>query len=132
MSYQATEITQVALEPILQRQGWKPPKVSLLLVKAAAERIPEIPWVKKYQLPKDFVIFPWQELTEEDRQQLQQGQEEKPWYQQGLSPFLDEASAKSASISGSLIVRKFNWLRLDKQAIGGNNTGRFVPYKNKP
>ncbi|MEH2178916.1 hypothetical protein [Nostoc sp.] len=41
------------------------------------------------------VIFPWQELTEEEKQQLQQGQEEKPWYQQGLSPFLDHFFAFS-------------------------------------
>jgi GNAT superfamily N-acetyltransferase len=118
LSYQATEIAQVALEPILQRQGWKPPKVSLILVKAEAERIPEIPWFKKYQLPKDFVIFPWQELTEEEKQQLQQGQEEKPWYQQGLSPFLDEAIVEPINSLG---------LRYQGEVVGWLLTHRVAP-----
>lgn len=118
LSYQATEITQTALEPILQRQGWKLPKVSLILVKAEAERIPEIPWFKKYKLPKDFVIFPWQELTEEERQQLQQGQEEKPWYQQGLSPFLDEAIVEPINSLG---------LRYQGEVVGWLVTHRVAP-----
>ncbi len=118
LSYQATEITQAALEPILQRQGWKPPKVSLILVKAEAERIPEIPWFKKYQLPKDFVIFPWQELTEKEKQQLQQGQEEKPWYQQGLSPFLDEAIVEPINSLG---------LRYQGEVVGWIVTHRVAP-----
>ncbi|MEG3898952.1 MULTISPECIES: GNAT family N-acetyltransferase [unclassified Microcoleus] len=118
LSYQATEIAQVALEPILQRQGWKLPKVSLILVKAEAERIPKIPWVKKYQLPKDLVIFSWQELTEEEKQQLQQGQEEKPWYQQGLSPFLDETIVEPINSLG---------LRYQGEVVGWMVTHRVAP-----
>lgn len=50
-------------------------------------------WVhKKWQIPKDFEIFKWKDLTEEERNYIQEKGKNENWYPSNLSPFWDEAT----------------------------------------
>ncbi len=43
LSYQTTNLTEVALEPILQKLQWQPPKVNVLLGKTTTKKISQAP-----------------------------------------------------------------------------------------
>lgn len=72
VQYQATQIAQIALEPMLQKLGWQPPQPTLLLAKTTTAAIAQAPWLTRYPLPAALTMFPWLELTEADRAELQQ------------------------------------------------------------
>ncbi|MEA5568702.1 TIGR03032 family protein [Anabaena sp. UHCC 0399] len=79
--YKSTDITNLALEPLLKRQKWQT-QVNFLLGKTTTEKVSQAPWLTKYPLPNKFTVFPWSELTDADQKQL-----EKLDYPAALSPF---------------------------------------------
>jgi len=87
VKYKTTKITNKAFEPLLKNCNWAKPETKTILGMGTTETFAKAPWLRKYKLSPDFTIFPWQELTDEDRQQIQTRQAEKPWYPEILSPF---------------------------------------------
>ena len=59
LSYSTSTLTNVALEPLLQKLHWQPPQINLVLGKTATEKIAPAPWLNKYPLPPAFEVFPW-------------------------------------------------------------------------
>jgi GNAT superfamily N-acetyltransferase len=83
VSYQRTDITDRSLEPMLRKLNWEPPQMNYLLGQTTTDKISQAPWLHKYPLPAALTVFPWSEVTAEERQQiLQQG-----GYPESLSPF---------------------------------------------
>ncbi|MBW4495159.1 MAG: TIGR03032 family protein [Oscillatoria princeps RMCB-10] len=96
LSYQVTSITAQALEPLLKKLNWQPPQTTFLLAKSRTDIIGKAPWLHKYPLPAAFTVFPWGELTPDERQEILQGQ----WYPPSLSPFGDEARIEPVNSLG--------------------------------
>ena len=59
LSYSTSTLTNVALEPLLQKLHWQSPQINLVLGKTATEKIAPAPWLNKYPLPPAFEVFPW-------------------------------------------------------------------------
>lgn len=87
VNYKVTKVTDTEFEPLLQHCGWEQPETKMILGMGTPETISQAPWLREYKLSSDFAIFPWQELTDEDREQLKTSQTEQPWYPEILSPF---------------------------------------------
>lgn len=100
ISYQSSELTKIALEPLLQKLQWQTPKLSLILARFDTEHITQAPWVHHYRLPKGFAIFPWAQLTETQERRIQQRQKEKVWYPESLSPFLEPSKLEPLNSLG--------------------------------
>jgi GNAT superfamily N-acetyltransferase len=86
VKYQATELAQIALEPIFTTLNWSIPEMEFLLVESTTDRIQQAPWIHRYPLPKSLILFPWTELTATEAEHLQQRQD----YPKALSPFSDD------------------------------------------
>jgi uncharacterized protein (TIGR03032 family) len=82
INYKSTELTQIALEPLLKSLDWQSPQIDFVLGKSTIEKMSQAPWLKKYPLPGQFIVFPWSELTDEDRKQITQMD-----YPTALNPF---------------------------------------------
>lgn len=84
------------LEKILSSQGFSQPQTHQILCQSDIETISQAPWLNKYQLPAEFGIFPWAELTETERRQLQAAD----WYPRSLTPFQEEATLEPLNSLG--------------------------------
>jgi GNAT superfamily N-acetyltransferase len=86
--YTTGKPTMPAFERLLQKCNWTPPQPRMLVCKGNAEIIMEASWMKRYsRLPSSYSIFPWLEITQQERQAIQQQQETQPWIPQDLIPF---------------------------------------------
>ncbi len=88
-----------AIERILEKWGWSAPQPRMLLCHGD-RRILEAPWIGRARLPVGFSIFPWSELTADDRSAMRRQQDFQPWYPEALSPFQDEGMAEPGSSLG--------------------------------
>ena len=80
-----------ALEKIIGRQGWLPPKNSRLLFKTTIDRIGQAPWLREQPpLAEGLELVPWKEITAGDRQHIADRKESEDWYPGRFSPFLEE------------------------------------------
>lgn len=114
ISYKSSELTALALEPLLKNKGWLPPQTTFLLAQTTTQKIAEAPWLHKYPLPDSFTVFPWSELTAQERQAiLQQGEYPNP-----LNPFSDESRIEPLNSLG---------LRHNGEVIGWMITHRVAP-----
>ena len=73
------------IEKILRKSGWEPPQARMLLCRGD-RRILEAPLIRRRRLPAGFSIFPWCELSADDRTAMRR----QAWYPEMLSPFRDE------------------------------------------
>ena len=88
LSYITGKSTTPALERLLQKCNWTCPQPRMLICKGQAEEIIQAPWMKRYsRIPSSYSIFPWLEITQEERQAIQQQQETQPWIPEDLIPF---------------------------------------------
>lgn len=86
--YMTGKPTTPALERLLQKCNWAPPQTLRLVCRGKPETVMEASWMKKYShLPSSYSIFPWVEITQEERQAIQQQQEAQPWIPEDLIPF---------------------------------------------
>ena len=108
--YKSTAITNLALEPLLKRQNWQT-QVNFLLGKTSTEKVSQAPWLKKYPLPNKFTVFPWSELTDADKKQL-----EMLDYPTALSPFSNTPAEPLNSLG----------LRYENQLVGWMITHRVA------
>jgi GNAT superfamily N-acetyltransferase len=75
-----------ALERVLQKRGWEPPHTDARLF-WLDNSISEAPWLR-YPLPPQYAFFPWLELTEAERLELEGRLQDPAWCPPGLSPFI--------------------------------------------
>lgn len=117
LAYLTETPATLAIEMILKKRGWTPPQARMLICRAD-RRIFEAPWIKRRRLPAGFSIFPWCELTPNERNAMQRQQELHPWYPEMLSPFRDEAMQEPENSLG---------LRRQGQVVGWLITHRISP-----
>lgn len=116
--YTAGKSTTPHLEHILQKDGWNPPSLRMLICKALPVQMMEAPWLHKYSLPSGFTMFPWCDLTEAERNSILEKQNALPWYPEELSPFSEEEIIEPLNSLG---------LRYQGEVIGWMITHRLAP-----
>jgi GNAT superfamily N-acetyltransferase len=95
--------TTPALESILQHLNWSTPQLRMLVCEGTKESIKDAPLLQlNYSLPASYTIFPWVELTPEDREHIQKQQAISPWYPEIISPFQDEEIIEPVNSLGLL------------------------------
>ena len=106
-----------ALERLLRKCGWPPSRTRMLVCKGD-KKILEAPWMREYRLPSSFSIFPWREITEEERAALRRSQERERWIPEYLAPFQHEQTMERLNSLG---------LRYGNQVVGWLITHRVAP-----
>ena len=86
VNYKSTELTQLALEPLLKKLDWQPPQIDFVLGKTTINHLSQVPWLRKYPFSGAFTVFPWSELTNEDCKQIT-----KMDYPASLDPLMDNS-----------------------------------------
>lgn len=114
LSYQKTVITDQSLEPMLRKLNWDKPQIKYLLGQTTTDKISPAPWLHKYPLSAAFTVFPWSEVTAEERQKilLEGG------YPESLSPFGDEPRIEPLNSLG---------LRYNGEVVGWMICHRVAP-----
>ncbi|MEG4395517.1 TIGR03032 family protein [Microcoleus sp. BROC3] len=114
VKYQVTDLTNVALEPLLKQRAWQPPKAVFILAQTTTEKISQAPWLYKYPLPESFEIFPWVSLTQTEKQIILARKD----YPEALNPFSDDSRVEPLNSLG---------LRYQGEVIGWMVTHRVAP-----
>ena len=70
VSYQTTELSQAALEPMLKRLGWSKPKTEFVLLEGRAESLAAAPWAVNYPISNPYQVSAWSELSAQQQQQI--------------------------------------------------------------
>jgi hypothetical protein len=115
--YVAGKATTPGLERLLQTCGWGTPEPRMLICRCN-RAMRSATWIDRAALPKAFTIFPWAELTDAERQTIQQTQAAAPWIPESLVPFHYEASMEPLNSVG---------LRYQGEVVGWVITQRFKP-----
>lgn len=117
--YMTNKPTTPALERLLQKCNWTPPEPRMLVCKGKGESVMEAPWMKKYSsLPASYTIFPWLEITQDERLAIQEQQKEHPWIPKDLIPFQHEPDMEPLNSLG---------LRYKGQVVGWIINHRIAP-----
>ena len=114
VSYQQTEITRLALEPLLRKFNWQTPESKFLLCKTTTEKIAAAPWLYKPVLPKEYEIFSWQELSQNEAQKIRSWQD----CPAALNPFNNDSRIEFMNSLG---------IRHKGEIIGWSLTHRVAP-----
>ena len=86
--YMTGRPTAAAVERIFQKRGWGNPVTRAISVRFTPEEATRTPWFKRVSLPPgDYEIFPWTELTAEERDLIKRSHEQTPWIAKGLEPW---------------------------------------------
>lgn len=117
--YMAGKPTTPALERLLQKCCWTAPKPRMLVCKGQTETVIKAPWIQKYShLPAAYTIFPWIEITSEERATIQQTQVAHSWIPEDLVPFRYEQNLEPLNSLG---------LRYQEQVVGWVINHRLDP-----
>jgi GNAT superfamily N-acetyltransferase len=113
--YTFSQLTTLALEPLLQKCNWSSPKPRMLICKTTTDDMINAPWMKLSRLPASYEIFPWMEITPQERVALKKQQEEKQWmasdaipfdYEQDLEPINSIGLRYKGEVVGWLITHR--------------------------
>jgi GNAT superfamily N-acetyltransferase len=119
MVYTIGKPTTPALERLLQKCQWTSPQPRMLLCNGSVEKVMEASWMKKYsQLSEDYTIFPWTEITEQERNMIKNLQQEQSWIPEDLIPFNHEKGLEPLNSLG---------LRYQGQVVGWVINHRLYP-----
>jgi GNAT superfamily N-acetyltransferase len=111
--------TTAALENILLQHHWSPPQPRMLVCTGTPEKIQTAPWLKLDTIADpDYEMFPWVNLTLQERREILSRQERSPWYPDILSPFKEEAILEPLNSLG---------LRYRDRVVGWMITHRVTP-----
>lgn len=101
-----------AVERILERLGWPPSTQRTLSVRFTAEQARSFPWLNRYPLRTGCQIFPWTELTAEERKRLVATQEERGWIADNLVPWRydEETFEPTTSLGMRLAGEVVGWV----------------------
>ena len=86
LSFRDNWASAAAVRALLAARGWSPPASHVLLLQTDA-RILALPWLAPRPLPPGYEIFPWGELTPEERRDIVRRQQRAAWFPESLSPF---------------------------------------------
>ncbi len=102
--YMTGQGSEAAVERILAKCGWPPPTRRMLTVRMRLEDVKRADWYGRYALGPEYEIFPWTELTKEERERLVASQKATGWIKPDLEPWkFDETGFEPVSSIG---VRK--------------------------
>ncbi len=96
-TYATGKPTQPALERMLAKCGWPQPQPKHLICTSDKRMYA---FLSEYKLPPSFEVFPWTEVTPEDRASLERSQAAEQWVPKGLWPFDYEATMEPANSVG--------------------------------
>jgi cytochrome P450/GNAT superfamily N-acetyltransferase len=120
LRYVTGKPTTPALESLLTKCNWAHPQFNFLVCKSNLTNILNAPWMhKEYRLPPSFTIFPWGEMTSEERQTIQQEQEANPW--------IPDFHVPSTHETDNLEPLNSLGLRYKGQVVGWILTHRIAP-----
>ncbi len=77
----------IVTEALPANSGWQPLQVAMLLCKGTMTDIAYAGWLHRYRLPEGFEIFPWSELTTNERHNILARQRRELWFPPELTPF---------------------------------------------
>lgn len=86
--YIAEEEKGSALEEMLRKLQWGLPANPLVTFRISTASMFQDRWIHEYGLPGNIALFPWHELKDEERREIEQGQDR--WYPVNLTPFRRE------------------------------------------
>jgi len=118
MNYQSDWPSLAAIERLIKKREWSPPEDTWILCRQTTERIADRAWLKEYKVSEDYDLFPWNELTEKDRQYIQSRQEKEQWFPEIVSPFQEEARIEPINSIG---------LKFEGKVVGWMITHRTAP-----
>ncbi len=123
--------TTPALERILKQLNWSIPQLRMLVCEGTKESIKDAPLLRlNYSLPASYTIFPWVELTPENREYIQKQQDILPWYPEILSPFDDEEILEPVNSLGLRYQGQVvGWMITHRVAIGTIRYTKFFVKK---
>ncbi|MGB3420305.1 MAG: GNAT family N-acetyltransferase [Dolichospermum sp.] len=105
-------------EKILQNCNWSTPQIRMLVCSCSIINFQNARWLKLANtLPPAYTIFPWVELTKQERESIKKQQATSPWYPEILSPWSDEEIIEPVNSLG---------LRYETQVIGWMITHRVA------
>ena len=78
-SYMTGRPTLPALERVLTKRAFGPPTLRSVAVRFTPEEASRTAWYRRAKLPADSTVFPWTELTREEREKLRTSQAERGW-----------------------------------------------------
>ena len=109
-------LTTPILERLLKQQNWTPASFYSLQCLTNRETIKQAPFLYRYTLPKKFTIFPWVELTAQERTKIKQ-RENGLNYPDELYPFKEDRIEALYSVG----------LRYGEEVVGWSIVQRVLP-----
>jgi GNAT superfamily N-acetyltransferase len=109
-------LTTPILERLLKQQNWTPASLYSLQCLTNRETITQAPFLHRYTLPKKFTLFPWVELTDQERTKIKQ-RENGLNYPDELYPFKEERIEPLSSVG----------LRYEGEVVGWSIFQRITP-----
>lgn len=85
--YTAGKPSIAAFERVLAKRDWAEPAPRTLSVRLSVDQALSLPWLDRYRLRSGCEIFPWTELTDEERTTLRLSQEKHGWIAKDLVPW---------------------------------------------
>jgi GNAT superfamily N-acetyltransferase len=77
-----------AVERVLAKCGWDPPATRAVTLRFTPEEALATPWFGRITLDRsEFEVFPWADLTAEERAEIQRSNAESRWITPGLEPW---------------------------------------------
>lgn len=116
--YTTDQPTTSTLEHLLDKGGWSSPETRRIICKTSAHEMSHAPWMHpRRKLPDSYSIFPWTEITPEERAVIQK-QKTQSWIHPDLIPFKYEQDLEPINSIG---------LRYQGQVVGWLITHRTAP-----
>ena len=100
LAYQSDWPGAAAMERLLRSHDWAPPQVRVLFCKTTTERIAAAPWLHQASPSEGFTIFPWSELTPQERQAVEGWQATALPYPPAWAPFQGEEQVEPLNSLG--------------------------------
>ncbi|MEG3440330.1 GNAT family N-acetyltransferase [Pannus brasiliensis CCIBt3594] len=111
--------TTLYFEKIMQKLNWLEPQPRMLVYEALIQDFKDLSWLKLYtSMPSGYTIFPWIELSQQDREFIQNQKSYFLEYPEILSPFQEEENMEVTNSLG---------LRYQDKVIGWMITHRVAP-----
>jgi GNAT superfamily N-acetyltransferase len=107
-----------ALERIFVKRGFTQPVRRTIVVRATPEEASTTLWYRRARMPADSTIFPWTELTPDERETLQRTQAESGWIHPDLEPWRFDKGFDPQSSVG---------MRRDGEVVGWVINHRIAP-----
>jgi len=104
-----SEERSLALERLLSASGWQFSGPTSVLCHAAQSRILQAPWLADATLPEAMQIFPWAELSIQERNEMLERHARESWIPESLSPFWNEDQIAKCSVGMRYRGRVAGW-----------------------